>query len=224
MAGVTVAPKLFARLLARRALSNDTYEVEIERPAEFSFMPGQGVRIFWNDLVREYTVTSGPGDDRLAFVVQTVEKGRFSPHLASLAVGSMMSFTGPHGYFTFQSGSRPAVFVATGTGISPFVSMARAGITGFTLLQGARHAEDLHYMSVFGPAAARYVACLSEDHVSSPDQPWIYEGRVTDFLEKELAPSVYDFYLCGRREMVRDVMSIADDRFPGSRVFFEIFF
>ena len=224
MAGVTEAQKLFARVLARQALSDDTYEVEIERPPEFSFVPGQGVRIFWSDLVREYTVTSSPADDRLALVVQIVEKGRFSSHLASLEVGSIVSFTGPHGYFTFQSGSRPAVFVATGTGIAPFVSMARAGITGFTLLQGARHSEGLHYRSVFEPAAARYVACLSEDRSGSPDQPWIYEGRVTDFLEKELVPGVYDFYLCGRRAMVRDVMSIADDRFSGSRVFFEIFF
>jgi len=221
---VTEAPRFEVRLLARSALSSNTYQIEIERPAGFSFVPGQGIRIFREELVREYTLTSGPDASRLAFCVQVVDKGQLSPHLASLAIGSKVSFSGPHGYFTFQSGSRPVMFVATGTGIAPFVSMAQAGISGFTLLQGAAHTKDLHYRPLLQSAAGRYVGCVSRDRACPSDLSWMYEGRVTDFLEKELASGVFDFYLCGRREMVRDVTSIADDRFQGSRVFFEIFF
>jgi ferredoxin-NADP reductase len=50
------------------------------------------------------------------------------------------------------------------------------------------------------------------------------EVRVTDFLEQKLSPGSYDFYLCGRGEMVRDATHIIDRRFPGARVFSELFF
>ena len=45
-------------------------------------------------------------------------------------------FTGPHGYFTFRDFRLKPVFVATGTGIAPFVSMVRAGAKGFIVLHG----------------------------------------------------------------------------------------
>ncbi len=124
MAGVTGTGQYQARLLARSRLSDDTYQVDLDRPAGFEFAPGQGIRLSRNGLQREYTLVNGPADDRLSLCVQVVQKGPFSPLLARLDIGSKLSFSGPHGYFTFQS-SQPAVFVATGTGIAPFVSMAR---------------------------------------------------------------------------------------------------
>jgi hypothetical protein len=51
-----------------------------------------------------------------------------------------------------------------------------------------------------------------------------YYGRVTDYLYNNLAPGRYDFYLCGRREMIRDVTICVDEIFPDSLVFTEIFY
>ena len=42
--------------------------------------------------------------------------------------------------------------------------------------------------------------------------------------EAKLARRAYDFYLCGREEMIRDVTLLVDEAFPGSRVYAEIFF
>jgi benzoate/toluate 1,2-dioxygenase reductase subunit len=44
------------------------------------------------------------------------------------------------------------------------------------------------------------------------------------FLEKNLIPGRYDFYLCGRREMIRDVTFLVDEKFPGALVFTETFY
>jgi ferredoxin-NADP reductase len=129
--------------------------------------------------------------------------------------------SGPHGYFTFKPSPRPAIFVATGTGVAPFVSMARAGTKGFTLLHGVKRAEDLFYRDLLSASAQRYMACLSED--ASAD-PTVFAGRVTRHLERQVPPGACDFYLCGRSEMIRDVTWLVDDRFPGSRVYSEIFF
>ncbi len=224
VAGVTEVGKFTTRLLSIFRLSADTVQLDLERPGSFWFVPGQGIRLRRGDLEREYTIVSGPADPRLTLCVQVVERGPFSPALATLEVGSILSFSGPHGYFTFQSAARPAVFVATGTGIAPFVSMVRSGVSGFTLLHGAATVRDLHYREVLQPAALRYVGCVSREAPGPSSPPWMHRGRVTDFLRADLSPGELDFYLCGRREMVRDVTSIVDERFPGSRVFFEVFF
>jgi hypothetical protein len=47
---------------------------------------------------------------------------------------------------------------------------------------------------------------------------------VTDYLQKNLAPGEYDFYLCGRREMIHDVTLLIDERFEGSLIYTEIYY
>ena len=99
--------------------------------------------------------------------------------------------------------------------------MARSGVSGFTLLHGISSAADMSYQSVFKTTAKRYIPCLAEIGESSDK---FFKGRVTDFLQKNLAPGRYDFYLCGRREMIRDVMFCVDEKFPESLIFTETFY
>jgi hypothetical protein len=50
-----------------------------------------------------------------------------------------------------------------------------------------------------------------------------FTGRVSDWAREHLTPRAYDFYLCGSREMIRDVTLLVDEMFSGSRVLTEIF-
>jgi NAD(P)H-flavin reductase len=113
--------------------------------------------------------------------------------------------------------------VATGTGIAPFVSMARAGVSGFILLHGVRVQSELYYAKLFELAAKGYIPCLSGNGGTSSVENQ-FSGRVTDYLKRHLPPDDYDFYLCGRNDMIRDVTLLVDDCFPGSRVYSEIFY
>jgi ferredoxin-NADP reductase len=47
---------------------------------------------------------------------------------------------------------------------------------------------------------------------------------VTEYLQQHLPPAPYDFYLCGRREMIRDVTWLADEQYPDSRIYSETFY
>jgi ferredoxin-NADP reductase len=116
------------------------------------------------------------------------------------------------------------MFVATGTGIAPFVSMANAGVTGFALLHGVSMIEDLHYRDQFHSIAEKYIPCVTDMPAEHLAPHGFFHGRVTDYIARHLIPMQYDFYLCGRQEMVRDVMHLADDRFPGSHIYTEVFF
>ena len=51
-----------------------------------------------------------------------------------------------------------------------------------------------------------------------------FQGRVTEYLASLLAPGQYDFYLCGRREMIREATLLIDERFPGGRIYSEPFY
>jgi benzoate/toluate 1,2-dioxygenase reductase subunit len=213
-----------AELVHRSWLSEKTFEVELGRPSAFPFQPGQRIRFIHGTVERDYSLISAPDSPRLALCVRLVTAGRFSPILAAAGIGTLFRFTGPHGYFTFQPSPRPPVFVATGTGVAPFLSMVRAGLTGFTLLHGVRTVAELYYQSCFRTAASLYVPCLSHTPPEFALPSGAYRGLVTDYLRDHLAPEGYDFYLCGRREMVRDVTLFVDERFPESRVYTEIFY
>jgi ferredoxin-NADP reductase len=94
---------------------------------------------------RDYSLVSAPVDPTLALCIRKVAGGRLTPDLSNAPVGSQFHFNGPHGYFTFRPSTRPAIFVATGTGLAPFVSMARSNVTGFILLHGVNLASDLYF-------------------------------------------------------------------------------
>jgi len=210
-----------SELIERRWLSNKSFEITLTKPKSFEYSPGQGIRLIHQAVERDYSLVSAPTDPNLALCIRNIEDGILSPGLSNAPVGSRFNFSGPHGYFTFRPSIRPAVFVATGTGLAPFVSMARSGVTGFILLHGVNSAEDLYYTSVFKSAAKQYLPCISETDKLAGEY---FRGRVTDYMQKNLSPEIYDFYLCGRREMIRDVTFLVDERFPGSFIFTEIFY
>jgi len=207
------------RLLSRAQLSDWAFEVELERPVGFMFSAGQSIRLFVRGQGRDYSIASGPSGTTLSFCVRMVEGGSVSPVLAGAPVGTPFSFSGPHGVFTLRDSPRPVVWAATGVGVAPFLSMVRVGAAGFTLLHGVRQLGDLFHREEFEAAAARYVPCLSQVPAAG-----CFPGRVTAWAAESLGPGRYDFYLCGNRQMVRDFILLADDRFPGSRVYTEIFF
>lgn len=209
------------KLLERRPLSDNTFEAIFSRPSGFDFTAGQRIRLIHGGLERDYSLANAPDEAALVLCIRQVAAGRFSTLLSSIPVGTAFTFSGPHGYFVFRASARSPVFVATGTGVAPFTAMARSSVSAFTLLHGVRQAGECYYASLFRSKARRYVVCLSEE---GPFDAGTFRGRVTDYLASQLAPDRYDFYLCGRGEMIRDVTWLVDDRFPGSMVYTEIFY
>lgn len=209
------------QLLSRHVLSDTTVELELEMPAALAFKPGQCIRLRHHGIERDYSIVSAPREETLIICVRLVPGGALTEFLRWAEIGTRLEFTAPHGNFIFRSSHRRAVWIATGTGIAPFVSMGRAGARDFILLHGVRRIEDLYYEGFFRQTAREYVPCLSRPVDSTGVS---FGGRVTRYVESTLPPGEYDFYLCGNREMVRDVTFLVDDRFPGSRVFAEIFY
>ncbi len=211
-------------LMSRRWLSQSAFEVEISRPRHFLFKAGHTIQLVYQGEKRHYSLASAPDDPTLLLCVNFIEKGYFSPLLASADMGLKLGFTGPHGYFTFSPSPRPPVFIATDTGIAPFVSMARSGTRGFTLLHGARHAGELYYRDLLRRSARNYHPIVWEPPDGDAVSSGLFHGKMADLLAQHLKPGRYDFYLCGWQKMIKDVTQLIDERFPGSHVYTEVFF
>ena len=222
---MTAGPQtILSTILDRKWLTNDVFELVCDRPAGYGFSPGQYAVVYQQQHCREYTIISAADDPVVRFLVRHIPSGLISSFLATAPVGTPLGLGRAKGYLTFKASSRPAVFVATGVGVAPFVAMAHSGIRNFTLIHGIRLHADRYYQDLFARTASRYVACISREQLGSqPETEHCFSGRVTTYLETVLTPRICDFYLCGSADMIRDVLLILDQKFRGSNVYYESF-
>ena len=97
------------------------------------FEPGQymtiGLEVDGKILQRPYSVASAPidaGTEGYEMYVRLVPIIRFTTALWRVPVGQRMRMIGPKGRFMLEpADTRTHLFVSTGTGIAPFISMMR---------------------------------------------------------------------------------------------------
>jgi CDP-4-dehydro-6-deoxyglucose reductase, E3 len=173
-------PTFEARLASARALTPGVRELTFERidGQPMAFEPGQWVSAVFGEAKRSYSIASHPdGSPRFEMAVTRVPNGPASTHLHALEPGGLLRFTGPQGFFT-RSGalsSAPALFVATGTGVTPMRSMLRAAPPTnlpVWLILGVRREEDLIYEDEFRALARRHPAFRFEPTLSQPGAAW----------------------------------------------------
>jgi ferredoxin-NADP reductase len=208
-------------LMARSWPTPGILEVRLRRPAGFTFLPGQFISFVMQGYERDYTMISAPDAATLDFCIALTDEGRFSRDIQKAPIGTPFQCSGPHGHFVFQGPANPPVFVATGTGVAPFVAFCRSGAVPVLLLHGVGAPERLVYQDLLQDACRDYVACISRPCGNMERLENVFPGRVTHYLERQLEPGIYDFYLCGRRSMIRDATALVDERFRGSRLFME---
>jgi benzoate/toluate 1,2-dioxygenase reductase subunit len=211
-----------SRIIHRQWLTKDTFTLALERPPDFQFQAGQRIRLLIGGKHRDYSLIPGDTPAELILLIRWMDSGVVSTHLSRCPLATSLNFSGPSGHFIYRPSSRPAIFIATGTGIAPFAAMCREGVQGFVLLHGVRDVGALYYRDLMEPAAARYSPCLTGAMPSLPSEA--FPGRVTMYLRQQWPAGEYDFYLAGRREMIAEVIDIVDDRFSSSRVYSEIFY
>lgn len=108
--------------------SQGCFSLIFEKPADFSFYPGQYLDIRLpvadpNGQTRAFTISSSPTED---FLMITPKKGisPFKKFMETLKAGDEIESSHPAGTFTLDESS-PAVFIAGGVGITPFRSIIK---------------------------------------------------------------------------------------------------
>ncbi len=208
----------------RNWLTPDVYELNCTRPEGFKFRCGQHVSLRVGEEERYYTIVSSENSSSLSFLIKKVPQGAVSLALATQSIESMIEINRPSGYLVPRVTERQRVFVATGTGIAPFVSMIASGKEVDYLLHGARDLENFYYQDTFVDAVPFYIRCLSRQSGQGGTGNDIYAGYVTIFIEQSLPQGTYDFYLCGKWDMIREATHAVDNRFPDANIYSEGFY
>ena len=210
------------KVISVRNLTASTFVVRFER-LNFQFQTGQFVmlRIPGSLENREYSVYSGENDDYLEVLVREVEGGKVSGKLKKLKPGTEIDVNGPFGFFKFNPEkytSKKFLFVATGTGISPFHSFARTfpGLD-YKLVHGVRLKEESYEHADY--QKERVTLCLSGDEGGD------FYGRVTDYLFTQKIDIETNCFLCGNSEMIYEVFDILTGKgIPVSNIYSEVYF
>jgi len=197
-----------------------------------AFEPGQYTTLGLTDpqhdgklVARVFSIASAPGTGALEFYIQLVKEGTFTTLLWPHVVGDKL-WLSPRvaGQFTLDGvpPGKDLVFVSTGTGLAPFMSMLRryrgqGRWRRCLLAHGARTVDELGYRAELQDLARSdatfvYAPMLTRE----PERPggWSgLRGRVqtllADGLYERLAGSPLDparchVFLCGNPEMVDD--------------------
>lgn len=206
-------PQLFtARLGYIEKVSSKVYlkRFDLVEPKEIAFLPGQTVMFRVSPGVnRSMSIASPPSEKNSILVAHDVSPmGPYSQWTVKAKVGDTMQFVGPLGIFIPDKESkRKKIFIATGSGIAPFHGMLFDGFsTPVALYWGLRHEEDIFWKDEFEDLEKQYPGFNFHLVLSKPHQGWQGKvGHVTAYVfrEKELTNS--DFYLCGSREMIKEM-------------------
>ena len=182
-------------------------ELELEGPVE-AWAPGQFARLHVGDNAwRDYSI-AGLDGGVLRLLVSTRTGGTGSRFIERAGTGTRTVVELPLGRYALRESGRRRVFIATGTGLAPFLAMFRHAddLGNDTLLFGCRNREEDLTTLVDAPLPGRVVRCLSREAVDGS-----FHGRVTDALKDIVAElSGADVYLCGSAAMVADCRSLLE--------------
>ena len=193
-----------AVVLDVRYLTESVFVIRFERNG-LIFKAGQYVKLGTSDHEerREYSVYSPVSADYLEILVQLVDEASFSYRLSKLISGDKLFVRGPFGAFNLEETYQhdKIIFIASGTGISPFHSMVLSfPKLNYILLHGVRNLNEGYDRAIYHEA--RYIQCTSGEKGSE------FYGRVTDYLQKYKPDSKAHYYLCGNSAMIDEVWNL----------------
>jgi ferredoxin-NADP reductase len=230
-----MAVKIKSHVLESRKLTREVKYLKIRTPSNFRFKPGQFIlfsaEIDGKGIQRAFSIASPPNEEGfIELCVKNTGRG-VSNYIWDLRRGEEIEFAGPFGHFTINDSSKAKdlIFFASGTGISPFMSMIpyllKSGYKNKAILvKSARSERDILYEKEFLELKKKHPNFDFYNVLSRPeDRAFKYKGYIQDYLDNFIQENFTgDFYLCGLRNMVDVVRKILEEKgVSGDRIFFE---
>lgn len=214
------------------------YHFELVEPSRLTFKSGQYVslKVSPEGERRSYSIVSSPSIDHgFSLMIDVSPGGKGSKYAAGLKFGDQVEVLAPMGLFTLQppqTTATPIVMIANGSGIAPFHAMVLdlLQIQQFnlplTLFWGMRYVQELFWLEEFRELTDHFPNFQFHPVVSKALEQWpLCRGRVTDCLSVHAIPTDADYYVCGSKEMIKDVGALLIQRgVAAPRIFHEKFF
>jgi ferredoxin-NADP reductase len=186
-------------LRRRESVADGTAAFYFDKPAGFVHQAGQNALFTLVDppetdsqgASRTFTIASAPHEPEL-MIATRMRDTAFKRALKSAALGMPLQIDGPAGVMVLhEDAARPAVFLAGGIGVTPFLSMARHAAKNrlphrIVLFYSNRRPEDTGFIDELralerANSNYRLVATMAEAEKSS--RPWNGE---TGFIRRDM--------------------------------------
>ena len=234
-----VYPSWDLELKEKKEKARDTFAFYFKRPEGFVFKAVQNTRLFFDDLPegfrrKTFTITSAPHEEDI-MIVMRMRGSEWKKKIASLSLGESVRAEGPTGehFVLHEDQDIPAVFIAGGVGIAPFVSIfsdiarRKFGYT-ITLFYSNKTKEDAPFLDSLAKYAVenktlRIVCTLTRSSVSEDERSsLIWEsGRINAAMIRKHIPDITIplYYVVGTPMMVSDMRAvILDMGVPDTRI------
>jgi benzoate/toluate 1,2-dioxygenase reductase component len=217
------ADALVAQMAEVKKLSPSTigFSIKLAEANALAFLPGQYVNVSvpGTTQTRSYSLSSMPKGGVVEFLVRNIPGGLMSGYLADKAgAGDALTITGPIGSFYLREVRRPILFLASGTGLAPFLAMlevlqASGSRQSVHLIYGVTNDVDLVEVDKLNAFAKAVPGFTFATVVADPASSHPLKGYVTHHLpDAALHGGDVDVYLCGPPPMVDAVRNHLNDK------------
>lgn len=198
------------KILATEPVTHNVKKFRVEKPAGYSFVPGQATEVAineerWREERRPFTFTCLNNEDYLEFTIKIYNDHDGVTHrLGELITGDELILHDVWGAIQYRG---EGIFIAGGAGITPFIAifreLERTGKVGKNKLIFSNKTEkDIilkeEFEKILGP---NFINTLTRENTGR------YDHRKIDrsYLREKITDFSQQFYICGPDAMVQDI-------------------
>lgn len=198
------------KILNSHYITQNVKRFVLEKPSGFKYNPGQSAHISinipgWEDKIRQFTFTSLEHWDHLEFIIKIYEDHKgVTLQMGKLNAGDELLLHDVYGTIQYKG---PGIFIAGGTGITPFIAIFRAlfesgNLRNLALLYSNKTKDDIilhdELTKMLGPA---YRNVFTQDGVIG-----FRERRIDrKFLIETIGDFDSRFYVCGPKIFTEEI-------------------
>jgi ferredoxin-NADP reductase len=200
------------KIISMHQVTHDVKSFRIEKPAGYSFSPGQATEVSinkpgWEDERRPFTFTSLNDEPTLEFTIKRyADHNGVTNQLHQLTEGDELIIRDVWGAIEYKG---PGYFIAGGAGITPFIAILRQlhrdkQIADNILFFSNKTAADIIYereLNTILGKNARYILTREKNQ----GYPNMFIN--IDFLRSQITDFSKHFYVCGPDKMITDINS-----------------
>ena len=197
-------------IIDKTHLTHDVIQFRLKKPAGFTFTAGQAVEMSLpggNGHRAPFTLTSLDHTPYLEFIIKIYEEHHgLTLALAQKNSGDSLTVTDPWDSFLVKG---PGVFIAGGTGITPFIAILRdlkkkSNIAGSRLFFSNKTGADIFLESELRSLLGQGYMNVITREKGHPD----YSSRMNAaFFHKHISDFSQPFYICGPEGFVGEIQT-----------------
>lgn len=186
------------KLLRKEEIANNVFRFVFEKPENFNIGVGQAVSLGLNGEFKPYTPVNFDGE--LEFIIKIYYTKGFTEDLIKLFEGAEVFISEP---FSAVSDFGRGVFIAAGSGITPFLAMIRKGECDLLFYSNKTKAEIILEEDLRKWLGSKVMFNLTKEYLAGYER-----GRIDkDYLEEHLKDYKGKVFVCGPDGFVSAVVS-----------------